>query len=126
MSKYKWLMLGLIVSIILFLLLLINPLTNFINKASIYYKYVASTDVLIDFPNTIIVPLDKYIQGSIEKSRQEILIEVQEERLKLKKEKNIALRVFAESFYHWNLFWIPIIIFSVLMANYKKEQGKLL
>ena len=125
MTKYKWSFLGLIVSIILFLLFLINPLTNFINKATI-----PAEPIPIEYKSTN--PLMKYIDKELEHVNSFIeFVEKDEAREMAYEEwyKNVpkkfnwsALSIFGKSFYKWNLFWIPIIIFSVLMANYKKER----
>jgi hypothetical protein len=119
MTKYKWSLLGLIVSTILFLLLLISPLTIFINS--------------------VIIPAEKMPVEILKLSNQQISLKdlaegknpfiKSDEAEKAYKEwyKNVpkkfnksALGKFGQSFYHWNLFWIPIIIFSFMAFNYKK------
>jgi len=135
MTKYKWSFLGLIVSIILFLLFLINPLTNFINSIKIIPAEELPETIAIELASTnpflgFIYGIDKekLIKIGIEdkKKFEEMANKDYEEwyRNVPKKLDWSGLDVFGKSFYNWNLFWVPIIIFSVLMANYKKEPGK--
>ena len=78
MTKYKWSLLGLILSVILFISFLISP--------------------LIELLDVLLKPFTVYFGGQ----PAEAFIE------------------FGKSFYHWNLFWIPIIVFSFMAYNYKK------
>ena len=108
MTKYKWSLLGLIISVILFVIFLISPLINFINGAIIpaepIPKYFGSS-------NTIVI----YLEGKGE-AYEEWHKNVP------KKLNQHALREFIKSFYHWNLFWIPIIVFYFMTFNYKKSN----
>jgi hypothetical protein len=121
MTKYKWSFLGLIVSIILFLVFLISPLIDFIDNAIIPAE-PRPNELIPSYENTLI----KYIEIEHENpfiEYAETNKEIYQEWIENvpKKFNRYALSDFGKSFYHWNLFWIPIIIFSVLMVNYKKE-----
>ena len=94
MTKYKWSLLGLIISAILFLIFFIGPLISFINNA--------------------IVPAEPVPEGIHNYSYW------YENAPKIFNWR--ALREFGKSFYHWNLFWIPIIVFSFMAFNYKKSN----
>ena len=125
MTKYKWSFLGLILSIILFLIFLISPLVNLSNKNVIIPAEPA--------PEKIILAYILYNYPEENRDANQIVEAYEAKRAYQEWYENVpkkfnwsALSVFGKSFYHWNLFWIPIIIFSVLTANYKKEQGKLL
>jgi len=119
MTKYRWSFLGLIVSIILFLVFLISPLIKFVNVS----KFIPTEPGPLPPIELFINPLDKYII-----SAEEIVEAYEAKRDYYEWYDNVpkkfnwsALSEFGKSFYHWNLFWIPIIILSVLTVNYKKE-----
>jgi len=103
MTKYKWSFLGLIVSIILFLVFLIGPLINFINDPLV----PAEPNPFESEANIFGVYEDEEVQKYYDEWRENVP----------KKISRYALGEFRKSFYHWILFLIPIIIFSVLMAN---------
>ena len=106
MTKYKWSLLGLIISVIIFIVFLISPLINFINSSTI-----PAEPVPIEFGSKN--PFTIYAEGKGE-AYQEWYKNVP------KKFNRSALNKFGKSFYHWNLFWIPMIIFYFMAFNYKK------
>jgi len=117
MTKYKWSLLGLIISVILFISLLISPLITFINEA-----IIPAEPVPAEFQ---IPPIDVFIKGNEEASKASK--EWYENRENWyenvpKKLSQHALSEFGKSFYHWNLFWIPIIVFSFMIFNYKNNR----
>jgi len=127
MTKYKWSLLGLIISTILFIVFLISPLIDFVNVAiipaeAIPIELISSSSgyVLLQYLET-----DRYTNPFIEISgaeKEQVKRNYKEWYENVPKTFNWhALNEFKKSFYHWNLFWISIIIFSVLTANYKKE-----
>ncbi|MHB8276031.1 MAG: hypothetical protein ACYDIA_00040 [Candidatus Humimicrobiaceae bacterium] len=131
MTKYKWSFLGLIVSIILFLLFLINPLINFKGSRRIIPVEPIPETIAIELASTNLfyatiynIPKEKLINIDVEDREkfEEMANKDYEEWYKNvpKKYNWSSLNVFWKSFYHWNLFWIPIIIFSFMTFNYKK------
>lgn len=122
MTKYKWSLLGLIVSTILFIIFLIGPLVDFINEAIIPAEPIP--DAII---SEYIKPLEKYTDGS----NYEEIIKKKEKADKNYKEwyKNVpkkfnlpALIILGKSFITSDIFWIPVIVFSFLTFNYKKAR----
>ncbi len=128
MTKYKWSLLGLIVSSIVFIVFLINPLINFVNAPRYPTEPV---------PETLQVEMDKYFHESSillvtklglseedEEKAEQVREDYYEWRRNVPKKINLksALREFGKSFYHWNLFWILIIVFSFMAYNYKKKN----
>ena len=109
MTKYKWSLLGLILSIILFIVFLISPLINFINEALIPAE-----------PNPFVNEGTPIIEVFIDKEVQKDYLEWRKNAPK--KISRYALSEFGKSFYHWNLFWIPIIVFYFMTFNYKKTN----
>jgi len=135
MTKYKWSMLGVIVSAILFLIFLINPLISFKNST----RFVPTVEI----PETIreeikaaglwidkgkVTGLYQFVNPDLNIERkplsklEEIAIKDYEEWYRYVSKKFVwsSLNVIWKSFYHWNLFWIPIIVFSFMAYNYKK------
>lgn len=104
MTKYKWSLLGLILSIILFIVFLISPLINFIDDALVPTKHYRP-------PIEIFITEDEELAEKCYKAWYKNVP---------KKFNWSALSEFGKSFYHWNLFWIPIIVFSFMTFNYKK------
>ena len=135
MTKYKWSMLGVIVSAILFLIFLINPLISFKNST----RFVPTVEI----PETIreeikaaglwidkgkVTGLYQFVNPDLNIERkplsklEEIAIKDYEEWYRYVSKEFVwsSLNVIWKSFYHWNLFWIPIIVFSFMAYNYKK------
>ena len=129
MTKYKWSMLGVIASAILFLIFLINPLISFKNST----RFVPTEEI----PETIreeikaaglyidkgeVTGIDLFIKGKPLSKLQKIAIKDYEEWYRNVPKEFVwsSLNVIWKSFYHWNLFWIPIIVFSFMAYNYKK------
>jgi len=128
-------MLGVIASAILFLIFLINPLISFKNST----RFVPTEEI----PETIreeikaaglwiykgeVTGLDLLVNPDLNIERKP-LSKLEEIAIKDYKEwyRNVpkefvwsSLNVIWKSFYHWNLFWIPIIVFSFMAYNYKK------
>ena len=133
MTKYKWSVLGLIISAILFLVFLINPLIEFSNLSN-KTKFIPAE------------PIPEEIQAELYKNAMNVVNRLEEANIdvnyfkeleveKLLSEdyqewyKNVpkkfvwsTLSGIGKSFYHWNLFWIPIIVFSFMAVNYKKTK----
>jgi len=121
MTKYKWSLLGLILSIILFIVFLISPLINFINEP----KIIPIKPVPIEF-----LPIESFIEdNSIYKNKEYEISNAEKEMYYKewygnvpKKINRTAFSNFGKSFYHWNLFWIGVIVFSFMTFNYKKTN----
>ena len=112
MNKYKWSLLGLIISVILFLVFMISPFDKFIDNAIIpaepIPEGISPLPVIEDKPFRLILlePNKEYAEWY-----KNVPKEFNQE----------AFKDFGKSFYHWNLFLIPIIFFSFLSYNYKKH-----
>ena len=132
MTKYKWSLLGLIISIILFLLLLINPLISFKNSIKFIPKEPIPETTATELTNAnFIVYSEKLAKVDVEdrekfkemfnKDKEKANNDYKEWLISVpKKFVWSSLNVIFKSFYHWNLFWIPIIVFSFMTFNYKK------
>jgi len=113
MTKYKWSLLGLVVSVILFLIFIISPVNDFINGAIIPAE-PPPEEIEFDFGEF----------AKMEETEKIVYKEAYDEWYNNapKKFSRSALNKFGKSFYHWNLFWIPIIAFSFMAFNYRKQN----
>jgi hypothetical protein len=75
----------------------------------------------MEYRSTYSSPLDKYIDKEYAE-KEEAREKAYKEWYRYVSKKFIwsSLNVIWKSFYHWNLFWIPIIVFSFMAYNYKK------
>jgi hypothetical protein len=135
MNKYKWSLLGLIVSIILFLVFLINPLINFKGSIKFIPTEPLPETIKIELASSnspdalfywVTIPKEKLIK--VDPEDEEKFTEMANKDYKEwyknvpKKFNWSSLNVIWKSFYHWNLFWISIIVFSFMAFNYKKKS----
>ena len=116
MTKYKWSILGLVLSMVLFLVFLISPFIKFVNEiVMIIPAEELPEEIAIELGHN---PLEKHLNKYLNKDYLEW-----EENVPKKQVFNwVALGEFGKSFYRWNLFWIPIIVFSFMAFNYKKNK----
>ena len=112
MTKYKWSILGSVLSMVLFLVFLISPFIKFVNEiVMIIPAEELPEEIAIELGHD---PLEKYLNKDY--------LEWKENVPKKQVFNWVALGEFGKSFYRWNLFWIPIIVFSFMAFNYKKNK----
>jgi hypothetical protein len=134
MTKYKWSLLGLAVSVMLFLVFMIDPLITFIKVDKTIPAEKIPTEIYIDMMERIETIERELFDSGIEFDHREQM-EIEKlvntdykewyKSVPKKVDRNllkISLIKFGKSFYHWNLFWIPIIVFSFLAFNYRKSD----